>query len=113
MERRWFALAISAHVKGAIDFSKITRYDQQSLFLESLVFDELERERQVDFKIAKCWYSMVNLLDKSDTIFGGWAEGERDGYYKQLFPWSAPEERHAESSNPLLRQILDGYKEML
>ena len=110
MEKRWFALAISAYVKKALDFSKITRYDSNSLFLEDLVFAELERGRQLDFKIAKCWYSMVNLLEKSDSIFGGWVEGERDSYYKQLFPWADPEECYSTSSNPMLRRILDGFK---
>ena len=78
--------------------------------MEGLILDELERERQIDFKIAKCWYSMVNLLDKSDTVFGGWADGEKDGYYKKLFPWISAEDRYNVSDNPALRRILDQYK---
>ena len=112
MEERWFALAISAHIKGALDFSKISRYNDKSLMLEGFVLDELQRERKCNFKMAKCLYSITNLVDKSENVFGGWAEGERDDYFKLLFPWQDKEDqRSSMSGNPLLRQILEGYKQ--
>ena len=110
MERRWFALAISAHTKGALDFSKVTKYDTQSLIKEKLVFIDLERERRIDFKIAKCWYSMINLLDKSVNMFGSWADGEKDSYYKQLFPWIVEDSPTNFAGDSKLQQILRGFK---
>ncbi len=109
MEERWYALAISAHVNKSLDFSKITVYDSKSIFREKLVLQELYRERQLDFKRAKCLYSLVNATEEGSTIFGGWSEGEKNGYAKLLFPWDK-EDSFTVGSNSKLRKILEGFK---
>ena len=110
MKGRWFVLSISAHISKALDFGVVSRDRPSTLLAERMVLDEMERRRERDFRLSKCLYSTVNLLDKSDTTFGGWAEGERDAYYKELFPWKPAEDRYSVSGNPYLRKLLEGFK---
>ena len=44
MEGRWAFLAVRAHRTGALDYSKITREDDASLYKEALILADIEKE---------------------------------------------------------------------
>lgn len=93
MGGRWFTLAISAHAQRSLDFKYISRDDPKSLVLENIVLNEIERERDLDFKRTSVLYTIANLLDDrhTNTILGSWAGREQSRFYDMLFPWLAGE----------------------
>ena len=63
MGKRWPSLAVGARTKNILDFSKITHFDKQSLLLEGLIFEELERERLVQY--VSHWFNLVHLAQEN------------------------------------------------
>ena len=85
MEGRWAYLAVSAQMKGYLDFSEISKEDPKSLRKEKLIFQMLEKEFRLDYKKAKALYNLNVLLTKKKE--SAWANNELSAYYKLRLPW--------------------------
>lgn len=112
MKQRWVSLALSACTSRALDFKEIDSTNPLSVAKEKLVLYEIERLRRVDFKKAKCLYSICKILEgkKANSFLPSWADQEKDAYADLLFGWESVE-KQAQQSDPMLNEILEAFKQ--
>ena len=82
MEGRWARLAVSAHTRGYLDYSQITRFNVLSIVKERLVLDEIERERVSELLKTK---SIVTAICFDDA--GAASQANISEYISINLPW--------------------------
>jgi hypothetical protein len=82
LEGRWSRLAISAHTRGYLDFSKITRNNHKSIIREQLVLSQMEDDIYADIFHLKALVTAISVDD------GGAATQANVGEYIDIrVPW--------------------------
>ena len=101
MAGRWFALAVSGHCSGALDYSNISRADSRSILKEQLIQLQLEREKRADFKKGKALFKIAQvLLGDSSIAKVRWSIEEFREYLGYALPWLIGEKSQTELDAP-------------
>jgi len=85
LERRWYRLAIGAYYDKAIDFSQVSREDERSVVLESIILDEKERRLSAEYLkmfVAQTSAKPLTPAGKVDILDKAVAQYEVD-----VVPW--------------------------
>jgi hypothetical protein len=84
---RWFTLSLDCYSRKLLDYSKITKYNPESIWLEDCMLNKLETDRLKDYAMAKGLFTLLGTLDKHSIPGLSVADRCADNYLKLCFPW--------------------------
>jgi len=105
LEGRWTKLAISAHTRGLLDYSNITRNKPRSLLREGIVLKEMENERYAELFSLKALLTALTVNDE-----GAASQANLSEFMSIQFPWLRVEKESGQESE--VERLISAYKKL-